>query len=314
MAVLSLLCLIACGHGRSSSISDPHCCAAYQRTDTLPDQPQPATIRLAIGGDSRDDHSHVLPWAFKEARRRGAEAFFYLGDMKITQLLDRVFAAELKDLGGVPFFPTIGNHEIEFLGFVRLPGARHAVKEFKEDFLTAPAIKLAPVAEVAYSADVGGVVHLIALDNVSRSGEGFGPEQLAWLTRDLQAASGAGKVILVGMHKPLAKNPITRHAMDEDGPNAIRESDVALALFKQYKVAMVFVSHSHMYASYNQDGIEVRLTGGLGAPLVKGLAERDGGFHHFLLLDVPLNESHTPLRVEVVRFPGEPTRDTEDEH
>lgn len=234
--------------------------------------------------------------------------------MKITRLADKFFAAELKDLGGIPFYPAIGNHEIEFLGFVRLPGTRHAVKEFKEDFLTAPGIKLAPVAEVAYSVDVGGVVHLIALDNVSRSGEGFGPAQLAWLARDLQAASAAGKVILVGMHKGLARNPVTRHAMDEDGADAIQESDAALALFKQYKIAMVFVSHSHMYASYNQEGVEVRLTGGLGAPLVKGLAERDGGFHHFLLLDVPLNGSHTPLRVEVVKFPGAPSRDTEDEH
>lgn len=314
VVALSLLCLVACRGGRSRSILNPECCAAYQHTDSLPDQPPPGGIRLAIGGDSRDDRSHVLPWAFNEARRRGAKAFFYLGDMKITRLADRLFAAELKDLAGVPFYPAIGNHEIEFLGMVRLPGSRHAAKEFKEDFLTAPGIKLAPIAEVAYSADVGGVVHLIALDNVSRRGEGFGSEQLAWLAGDLQAASAARKVILVGMHKALAKNPITRHAMDEDGADAIRDSDSALALFRQYRVAMLFVSHSHMYASYNQEGIEVRLTGGLGAPLVKGLAEGDGGFHHFLLLDVPLEGSHTPLRVEVVRFQGPATRDQEDEH
>ena len=65
----------------------------------------------------------------------------------------------------------------------------------------------------------------------------------------------------------------------------------------QYKVTMVFVSHSHMYASYNQEGVEMRLTGGLGAPLVKGLAEADGGFHHFLLLDVQPGDDKTPLRV-----------------
>src|SRR5713101_119792 len=101
-------------------------------------------------------------------------------------------------------------------------------------------------------------------------------------------------------------------AMDEDGANAIRDSDLALELFKKYNVAMVFVSHSHMYASYNQ-GIEVRLTGGLGAPLVKGLAEADGGFHHFLLLDIPPADSRSHLKVEVVRFRGTPTRDREDE-
>jgi hypothetical protein len=279
----------------------------------LPDQPPQGVFRLAIGGDSRDDHSHVLPWAFREARRRGAQAFFFLGDMEITRLADRFFAAQLADLSGVPFYPLLGNHEVEFLGAVRLPGSRHAVKEFKEDFLTAPGVKLAPLAEVAYGADLGSFVHLIALDNVSPSGEGFGAAQLAWLAADLKAATAAKKLILVGMHKALAKNPVTTHAMDEDGADAIRQSDSALALFKQYGVGMVFVSHSHMYASYNQNGLEVRLTGGLGAPLVKGLAEADGGFHHFLLLDIAPTEGKTPLRVEVVRFPGTPTRDQEDE-
>ncbi len=313
IVVLSLFCLAACKGGRSSSIRSPECCAAYQHSDSLPDQPPQGVIRLAIGGDSRDDRSHVLPWAFREARRRGARAFFFLGDMEITRLADRFFVAQLAELHGIPFYPLLGNHEVEFLGVIKLPGSRHAVKEFKEDFLVAPGVKLAPLPEVAYAADLAGFVHFIALDNVSPSGEGFGAGQLAWLAEDLRAASAAKKLILVGMHKPLARNPITTHSMEEDGADAIRDSDAALALFKQYGVAMVFVSHSHMYASYRQDSVEVRLTGGLGAPLVKGLAETDGGFHHFLLLDIPPRESRTPLHVEVVRFHGTPTRDQEDE-
>jgi hypothetical protein len=68
-----------------------------------------------------------------------------------------------------------------------------------------------------------------------------------------------------------------------------------------------------MYAAYNQDEIETRLTGGLGAPLVKGLAEADGGFHHFLLLDVPPGGDKSLLRVEVVKFAGTPIRDDQDE-
>ena len=53
--------------------------------------------------------------------------------------------------------------------------------------------------------------------------------------------------------------------------------------------------------------------GGLGAPLVKGLAEADGGFHHFLLLDILPGDRKTTLQVEVVRFHGTSTRDQEDE-
>ncbi len=188
------------------------------------------------------------------------------------------------------------------------------MEKFKKEFLTAPGIHLAPFLDtVVYSADLEGGVHLIALDNVSRKGEGFGPEQLAWLKQDLETASAAKKIILVGMHKGLARNPVTSHAMDEDGDSAVRDSDTAFVLFKTYQVAMLFVSHSHMYAAYPQDpkdkdGLQVRLTGGMGAPLAKGLAEAEGGFHHFLLVDVSPADSKSPVQVhvQVVRFPCDP--------
>jgi hypothetical protein len=255
----------------------------------------------------------VVPWAFEEARRRGAKAFVFLGDMEITSLEDRFFMPLLQGLAEIPFYPVIGNHEVELFGAVRLSSGRHAVDEFKEDFLGKRDVRIAPLEQVVYSAEIGKQVHFIALDNVSRRGEGFGDAQLSWLAGDLRAASESKSIILVGMHKALAKNPITTHAMDEDGPRAVQDSDAALALFKQYGVAMLFVSHSHMYAAFNQDGIETRLTGGLGAPLVKGLAGADGGFHHFLLLDVPPSGNKSLLRAELVKFPGKPIRDDQDE-
>lgn len=311
VVVALLFCLVACKRSaHSSALKCGGTCSSYQKTVSLPDQPPPDVVRLAIGGDSRDDHSHVLPWAFAEAGKRGAKAFFFLGDLQIDRALDKFTAPRPEKL---PFYPLMGNHEVEFLGIVRLPGGKHAVKEFKEDFLQSSGVNLAPFEdEVVYAADLEGGVQFIALDNVSRKHEGFGQEQLNWLERELEAASAARKVILVGMHKGLANNPVTTHAMDEDGANAIRDSNLALDLFKKYHVAMVFVSHSHMYASYNQ-GVDVRLTGGLGAPLVKGLAEADGGFHHFLLVDVPRGNNQAPLQVEVVKFQGTPTKDDQDE-
>ena len=314
IAALFLCSLVACKK-RSSNLVCGNNCASYQHSDPLPAQPPQGTIRLAIGGDSRDDHSGVIPWAFKEARNRGAKAFVFLGDLELTPAEDDLFLLKLKDLGGLPFYPAMGNHEVESLGFVRRddPKSRARVKTFKQKFIKMP-VNLGPFEdEAAYSADLEGNVHFIALDNVSRRGEGFGTDQLNWLEADLKSASAAKKVILVGMHKGLAKNPVTTHAMDEDGATAITDSAAALALFQKYKVAAVFVSHSHMYAAYDQGGIPVRLTGGLGAPLVKGLPENEGGFHHFLLVDVPPGEIKPPLQVEVVKFPGTPTRDVEDE-
>ncbi len=316
-AVAALLCcLVACKKGgRSSNIICGDNCASYQHTDSLAEQPPRGTIRLAIGGDSRDDRSRVVPWAFNVAKQRGAKAFFFLGDLELTPAGDALFLAKLEDLKPLPFYPVMGNHEVESFGFLRRSASksRGRVKTFKDRFVNVPVNLARFDDEVVYAADLEGNVHFIALDNVSRRGEGFGPEQLAWLEEDLKAASAAKKVILVGMHKGLAHNPVTTHAMDEDGPTAIKDSDAALALFKKYKVAVVFVSHSHMYAAYNQDGVEVRLTGGLGAPLVKGLCACEGGFHHFLLVDVTVGDNKTPLPVEVVKFKGTPVKDDEDE-
>jgi len=267
-------------------------------------------MRLAIGGDSRDDKSRVVPWAFNEARKRGAKAFFFLGDLELTDALDYRFS--IRDLGDISFYPAMGNHEVEIFGLVRGRNSEslEKVKRFKEKFLATHAeVHLAPFPDtVVYSVDLDGGIHFIALDNVSRKGEGFGTQQLGWLEQDLKTASAGKKVILVGMHKGLANNPVTSHAMDEDKPQGVKDSEAALVLFKNYKVAMVFVSHSHMYAAYPQDkdGLQVRLTGGMGAPLVKGLAEADGGFHHFLLVDVSPGDCKTAVRVQVVKFPCKP--------
>jgi hypothetical protein len=165
-------------------------------------------IRLAIGGDSRDDKSHVVSWAFTEARKRGAKAFFFLADLELSEALDYRFS--VRDLGDIPFYRAMGNHEVEIFGLIRGRNSEslEKVKKFREKFLATHAeVHLAPLPDtVLYSVDLDGGIHFIALDNVSRKGEGFGTEQLGWLEQDLKTASTAGKVILVGMHKGLANN------------------------------------------------------------------------------------------------------------
>jgi hypothetical protein len=43
--------------------------------------------------------------------------------------------------------------------------------------------------------------------------------------------------------------------------------------------------------------------------VVKGLTAENGGFHHFLLVDVPSAAGSTPLLVQVVKFQGPSTMD-----
>jgi len=267
----------------------------------------PTAPRYIVGGDSRDDAAHVLPWAFREAKARGASGFFFLGDMELTPQLDAHFARELPLLDPIPFYPALGNHEVRIFGFVPV-GKHEAEKAFRARFLATARTPITSsiVDKVVYSVDVPGGLHFIALDNVSQSG--FGAAQLAWIALDLEQASQSALVkhIVVGMHKPLAHNGISTHGMDGDGAQAIADSDAALALFVKYKVALILASHVHKFAHFSQANIDSYITGGLGAPLDR--ASPDQAFHHFLQLDL----TDEKIRVSVVRFDGKPSYGEED--
>ena len=265
--------------------------------------------RFLAGGDSRDDSAHVLPWAFREAKARGAAAFFFLGDMELTPQFDAHFRRELDDLGPVLFYPVLGNHEVELFGFLQV-GHAGAEAAFRAHFLgTARTPVQSQLADrVVYSADLPGGMHFVALDNCSQ--RGFGTDQLAWLAADLERAreSPAVRHVVVGMHKPLAHNGVATHGMDADGPEAQADSDAALALFQRHRVSLVLASHVHQFVKFEQGGIPSYVTGGLGAPLNRAGPEH--AFHHFLELDATADD----IQVNVVRFDGTPSVETDDVH
>jgi 3',5'-cyclic AMP phosphodiesterase CpdA len=280
------------------------CCGGGEKPPATVDVAVPAGhVRLIVGGDSRDDSAHVLPWAFREAKARGASAFVFLGDMELTPSFDAHFRHELDGLAkNVGFFPVLGNHEVRILGAIPL-GLEQAQKSFKKNFLESNPQKLKSALphKIVYSVNLPGRVHFIALDNVSQAG--FGDDQLDWLEKDLTAARGDPEVrhIFVGMHKPLAHNGISSHGMEEDGDRGEKESASALEMFKMARVELILASHVHEFARFYQGGIRSYITGGLGAPLVRSAGDR--AFHHFLVVDI----AGDAVDVEVVRFDGKPT-------
>ena len=268
--------------------------------------PVAAPLRYFVGGDSRGDVAHVLPWAFHEARARGVTAVIFLGDMETSADLDEHFKAELPELGAIPFYPVLGNHETTRRALAAdLPRESRvrALASFRARFLGTPRTKVSPAFDdkLTYALDLPGGVHFVALDNVSQSG--FGAEQLAWLAADLGRAREGSKTrhLVIGMHKALAASGVTRHAMDEDGPQAVADSEAALSLFEKNQVELIFASHFHGFAEYASRGIRSFITGGLGAPL----DTKHGGaaFHHFIVLET---RGDAPLAVQVVRFEGAP--------
>jgi 3',5'-cyclic AMP phosphodiesterase CpdA len=291
-----VLVLCACG-GASTAPTHPVTGAM------VPD----GTTRIIVGGDSRDDSAHVLPWAFREAKARGASAFLFLGDMELTPSLDAHFRKELDLLAPIPFYPALGNHEVRVLGAVDI-GAAAAERSFRDHFL---GNKETPVqssidGKVVYSVNLPGHIHYVTLDNVSQ--KGFGKDQLRWLAADLEQARSDSNVrhIFVGMHKPLAHNGVATHGMDADGPDAEADSNAALDLFEHAHVELILASHVHQFIRFNQRGIRSYITGGLGAPLNNNTPEH--GFHHFLVIDVTGDQ----VRVDVVRFDGPSSMGTDD--
>jgi Calcineurin-like phosphoesterase len=278
-------------------------CGGAPPSPVLPSPLAPGAVRIIVGGDSRDDSAHVVPWAFRGARVRDARAFLFLGDMELTPEMDTHFAKELTLLDPIRFYPVIGNHEA--LAFGRFATSTKAFeRDFRKNFLDQ---KRTPVQsryedKVVYSVDLDGGVHFVALDNVSQ--KGFGEGQLHWVADDLEQASKRPGThhLIVGMHKALAKNGVTTHAMDEDGPAAIADSDAMLALFVKFHVSLILASHEHQYSHFVQAGIESYITGGLGAPL-KTESGPEHAFHHFLQLDV----TDHAIAVTTVRFDGAPS-------
>jgi Calcineurin-like phosphoesterase len=283
--------------------------------------PGPA-IRYVVGGDSREDTAHVLPWALHETRTRGVAALIFLGDMESRPELDDHFRGELAELGPVPFLPVLGNHETVLRDHTTAAPRDdrvRALQAYGARFLGRPPtpVQSAFDDKLTYAVDLPGGVHFIALDNVSQPG--FGADQLAWLAADLQRARADGRArhLVVGMHKALVGSGVTRHAMDEDGPAAAADSTAALALLEQNHVELIVASHFHGFAEYAQGGIRSFITGGLGAPLdvVHG---KEPAFHHLLVVTVPPEAAGapsppTPLAVEVIRFPGTPAIEREEE-
>jgi 3',5'-cyclic AMP phosphodiesterase CpdA len=270
-----------------------------------------------VGGDSRGDEGGVVRWAFQQAKAVGAKAFLFLGDMEWSFACEGHFQKEqVQYLSPVSFYPVLGNHEVDWFGFLkgRVSGvdrATDAERLFQQSFLgtSDTPVRSTFGNKVVYSVDLDKGLHFVALDNVSE--RGFGADQLEWLAKDLAAARAdpRTKHVVVGMHKPLAGNCTGGHSMAEDGDAGRSDSSCAIALFKRYGVSLVLASHVHNFAQFEQAGIRTYVSGGLGAHLVQCQCGDCQSFHHFLQLDV----SESDLRATVVRFPGRNVTSTKGE-
>lgn len=167
-----------------------------------------------------------------------------------------------------PYFLTAGNHDIH----PAVPGSERTYKAQAE----------MPGNGLYYSFVAGNALFAVLDSCYPGEDKKITGEQLRWLEGLLAGSKQQHRFVFV--HHPLYPekgngrhhgNSLDRYPDDRDRLHA---------LFRKHRVTMVFAGHEHLYRRRTVDGIPYVITGGGGAPLYAD--ERDGGFHHYILMTV----------------------------
>lgn len=70
----------------------------------------------------------------------------------------------------------------------------------------------------------------------------------------------------------------------EDERSAISNNDYIVPVLTRNGVKELFCGHFHAFRQYEENNLRVTITGGAGAPL--HASERNGGYHHYILVEV----------------------------
>lgn len=274
-------------------------------------QPAPgAVVRIGVYGDTRGGHAthtRIIGHMLGE----GLDVIAVTGDMVLrgTDEADwqRFFAVTRELLAQVPYYPTVGNHDLGWDG-------AHPDRRDGEVFALPPGPPDRPAGAYWYSRDVADI-HFVFLDSNSYDRL----EQEAWLEADLAAAR--------------ARRVRAIFALTHDGPfargthggNAVARARY-VPILARHRVDLLFSGHDHIYQRGEQDGVRYVVSGGGGAALynircgVPGrprCAEDDGMIkvsreHHYAVLTVArdvelcVRRADGTLLEKCVRYPLRP--------
>jgi len=174
-----------------------------------------------------------------------------------------VAGALLRD---VPFYSTLGNHDVYKYGLPRF-----------EAYFAAPPPAVPYAVRRAFTSDAGcvysfdwGRAHFVMLDSNPRAGTA--DLQADWLVRDLAAARARGAApILAFMHHPM-------FTLADHEP-ALELRAKWFPILRDGGVAAIVAGHNHVYERFVVDGLQVITSGGAGAPTyeVNAAPERPEG-------------------------------------
>jgi hypothetical protein len=166
----------------------------------------------------------------------------------------------------VPYFLTVGNHDANDL---------RSEKIYKEQ------VDL-PGHELYYSFHAGNSLFIVLDTHLVGQEKRITGEQYQWLESVLRGSEQRHRFVF--LHHPLYPDEEKGRHFGGSLDRYPDERNRLQALFVRHKVTAVFAGHDHLYLRRTVDGVRHVITGGGGAPLYA--SDKDGGFHHYVLMTV----------------------------
>lgn len=244
-----------------------------------------ADFRFAVIGDTRDNsedgiNNKVMEKILDNIKSENAGFILLTGDMITGSRVSAIHRNRLRKWRAIiegykiPYYISVGNHEIESEVSERIINSVFEMPKNGPEGLKG----------LVYSFDYKNA-HFIILDtNVYDNFHVITEEQLEWLKDDLK--KNKKNIIFIFGHEPAY--PV----YDHKGRSLDRYSskrDYLWNIFKEHKVNIYFCGHEHLYHRAVYDGVYQIITGGAGAYLTA--SHEQGGFYHFILVDVKDNSS-----------------------
>jgi 3',5'-cyclic AMP phosphodiesterase CpdA len=229
----------------------------------------PSKFSFVVIGDNRsgDDTYRTL---VKMLMERRPDFVVNTGDMIAMPGDKRQWARfwEMSKPITVPYFLTVGNHDLQS----KVLGSEAIYKE---------EVNL-PGNELYYSFIAGNSLFIVLDTSFGDQEKKITGAQYAWLEGVLSNSNQKHKFVF--LHHPLYTDSRKGKHAGNSLDRYPKKRNRLEALFVENKVDFVFSGHEHLYRRKVVDGINHVVTGGGGAPLYA--EEKDGGFHHFVLVTV----------------------------
>ncbi|MFX1562957.1 MAG: metallophosphoesterase family protein [Promethearchaeota archaeon] len=228
-------------------------------------------VTIAVLGDSQG-FNEALSTIVGEINQDEVDFVLHLGDITPSgQNKQYTDAASAIDDLQIPLYSTPGNHDVKDNGTI-------LYTQFFGPLNTA----------FTYNG-----IYFIGLDTSSL---GMDSTHQQWLEGQLQQAGT--RPIIVYTHVP----PVDPRLGNDHGFLDSHQAEEFIALMNQYQVELVMNGHIHLYNTTIHDDILYLTSGGAGASLVA--SPDQGGFHHYVLVTISLQEIILePQPVEVPVLP-----------